>query len=126
MVFDAQRSKQEMAMKAQSSRHDMVLKTATTRSNIQNGAMKTASDAADTEDSGDTPDPEEMDLFGNKALASSMSEMSQAIVQMAQANAESQRMMAEGVAMLASELEHARTQPKQIVRGPDGRAVGVQ
>lgn len=126
MQFDAERSKQEMAIKAKSSRHDMVLKTATTRSNIENGKMKTASEAETEDDAGETPDPEEMDLFGNKALAQSMTEMSQAIVQMAQANAESQRMMAEGVATLGSELKDAMTKPKTIVRGPDGRAIGVQ
>jgi hypothetical protein len=48
------------------------------------------------------------------------------IAMMAQANAESQRMMAQGIAMLGSELKEAMTKPKQIVRGPDGRAIGVQ
>ncbi len=126
MAFDAERSKQEMALKAKSSRHDMMLKTATTRSNIENSAVKTASDAAETEDEGEAPDMEDMDLFGNKALANSMQAMSEAIVQMAQANAESQRMMAEGIAALGGELKDAMTKPKTIVRGPDGRAIGVQ
>lgn len=126
LQFDGERQKQEMALKAKSSRHDMVLKTATTRSNIQNGAVKTASEASEPEDDGEGPDMEEMDLFGNKALADSMTKMSEAIVQMAQANAESQRMMAEGVAMLGTEIKDAMTKPKIIVRGPDGRAIGVQ
>ncbi len=126
MVFDADRQKQEMALKAKSSRHDMVLKTATTRSNIQNGAVKTASEASESDDEGEDMDVEEMDLFGNKALAQSMQAMSEAIVQMAQANAESQRMMAQGISSLGSELKDAMTKPKTIVRGPDGRAIGVQ
>jgi uncharacterized membrane protein YqiK len=72
------------------------------------------------------PDAEEMDLFGNKALADSLTQMAQAMTEMARANAESQRMMAEGIAALGSELSQAMTKPKQIVRGPDGRAIGVQ
>lgn len=111
-----QMDKQRMAFDAQKSKHDMALKSATTRANIQNGAMKTASDAMDTEDSaGDAPDPEEMDLFGNKAVADAVVMMSQALVQMEKSNSESIRALAE-----------ALTKPKQIVRGPDGRAVGVQ
>jgi hypothetical protein len=125
MAFDADRSKQEMAMKARGQKHDMALKTATTRSNIENGAVKTASEASD-DDEGEGMDVEDMDLFGNKALAQSMQAMSEAIVQMAKANAESQRMMAEGIAGLGSELKDAMTKPKTIVRGPDGRAIGVQ
>ena len=126
MVFDADRQRQEMAMKAKSQTHDMALKTATTRAGIQNGAVKTASEASESDDEGEGMDVEDMDLFGNKALAQSMQAMSEAIVQMAQANAESQRMMAQGIAGLGSELKEAMTKPKTIVRGPDGRAIGVQ
>jgi len=34
--------------------------------------------------------------------------------------------MAQGVAALGGELREAMTKPKTIVRGPDGRAIGVQ
>lgn len=110
-----QMDKQRMAFDAQKSKHDMALKSATTRASIQHGAMKTASDAMDTEDSGDAPDLGETDLFGNKAIADAVVMMSQALVQMEKSNSESIRALAE-----------ALTKPKQIVRGPDGRAVGVQ
>ena len=126
MALDAERSKQEMALNAKTQRHNMVLKTAQTRVNMQ-AKTNSADDAEDAnEGETDAPDPEEMDLFGNKALADSMQAMSQAIVQMAHANAESQRMMAEGISGLGSELKDAMTKPKTIVRGPDGRAIGVQ
>lgn len=124
MAFDADRSKQEMALRAKSQRHDMALKTASTRVSMQSKAAPDGD--GEPEDEGEGVDVEEMDLFGNKALAGSMQAMSEAIVQMAQANAESQRMMAEGIAALGSELKDAMTKPKIIVRGPDGRAIGVQ
>lgn len=126
MAFDAERSKQEMALKAKSQRHDMVLKTASTRVAMQAKAAPEAEDDGESESEDEGMDVEEMDLFGNKALAGSMQAMSEAIVQMAQANAESQRMMAEGISSLGSELKDAMTKPKTIVRGPDGRAIGVQ
>jgi len=67
-----------------------------------------------------------MDLFGNRALADALTQMAQSMAQMAQANQESQRMMAEGIAALGAEIGQAMTKPKQIIRGPDGRATGVQ
>ena len=126
MVFEASRQKQEMALKTSSAKHDMALKAGQTRFNMQQQSSEQDSESEDTGDTTDAPDMEEMDLFGNKALADAMTEMSKAIVQMANANAESQRMMAEGVAALGSELKDAMTRPKQILRGPDGRAIGVQ
>lgn len=114
MAFDQERSKSDTAMKHQAMRHEMALKAGQSRV------------AMEGDEAGEMPDMEEMDLFGNKALAQSMQAMSEAIVQMAQANAESQRMMAEGIAALGGELKDAMTRPKQIVRGPDGRAIGVQ
>lgn len=119
MSFESERQKQEMGLKASSAKHDMAIKAGTARFDMQTKASEAG-------DGAEMSDMEDMDIFGNKALAESMTQMSQAIIQMAQANAESQRMMAEGVAALGSELKDAMTRPKQIVRGPDGRAIGVQ
>lgn len=124
MSFEQERMKSDTAMKHSAMKHEMALKAGSARMKMQQGAEPPESETED--DAGEGPDMEEMDLFGNKALAGSMQAMSEAIVQMAQANAESQRMMAEGIAMLGSELKDAMTKPKTIVRGPDGRAIGVQ
>jgi len=124
MAFDGERMRGEMALKASSAKSDMAIKASMARLDMQGRAAK---ESGESEDGGEEmPDAEDMDLFGNKALADSMTQMAQAITQMAQANAESQRMMAQGVAALGSELKEAMTKPKQIVRGPDGRAIGVQ
>lgn len=109
MGFEQERQRGDYDLKAKALRTEMALKA---------GTLKAEADGAEM--------PDDMDLFGNKALADSMSQMAQAITQMAQANAESQRMMAEGVAALGAELKSAMTKPKTIVRGPDGRAIGVQ
>ena len=124
MAFDQERMKSDTAMKHTAMKHEMALRAGSARVKMQQGSEPPESESED--DAGEGPDMEEMDLFGNKALAGSMEQMAQAIVQMAQANAESQRMMAEGIAMLGSELKDAMTKPKTIVRGPDGRAIGVQ
>lgn len=108
MVFDAKRQTSELMMKNKLARAEMKMTDPTSGADMQ-----------DTEE-------DDMDLFGNKAVADALSQMAQAMAQMAQANAESQRMMAEGVAALGAELKDAMTRPKQIVRGPDGRAIGVQ
>lgn len=112
MGFDHERMKGEMALKSQSARSDMAIKAGQAR--------------LDMEGENEAPESEDMDLFGNKALADSMTQMAQALTEMAKANAESQKMMAEGIASLGSELGQAMTKPKQIIRGPDGRAIGVQ
>lgn len=123
MAFEAQRQKHEMALKSSAAKHDMALKAGQTRLNMQQQASESN---GESEDQGEAPDMEEMDIFGNKALADALTQMAQSISVMAQANAQSQQMMAEGVAALGSELKDAMTRPKQIVRGPDGRAIGVQ
>jgi len=124
MAFDGERMKGEMALKASSAKADMGIKASMARLDMQGRASKQAGESED--DAGEMPEAEDMDLFGNKALADSMNQMAQALTVMAQANAESQRMMAEGIAALGSEIGQAMTKPKQIVRGPDGRAIGVQ
>lgn len=127
MAFDTERMKGEMSLKSQSAKADMAIKSASARLDMQGKATKAKVESEDeSEDEGEMPESEDMDLFGNKALADSMNQMAQALTQMAQANAESQRMMAQGIAMLGSELKDAMTKPKQILRGPDGRAIGVQ
>jgi hypothetical protein len=118
MAFDAERMKGEMALKASSAKADMGIKASMARLDMHGKASEI--------EGAEMPDTEDMDLFGNKALAESMNQMAQALTAMAKANAESQRMMAEGIAALGSELSQAMTKPKQIVRGPDGRAIGVQ
>jgi hypothetical protein len=125
MAFDAERMKGEMALKASSAKADMGIKASMARLDMQGKAAKQAGEAFEIEGA-EMPEAEDMDLFGNKALAESMTQMAQALTEMARANAESQRMMAEGIAALGSELSQAMTKPKQIVRGPDGRAIGVQ
>jgi hypothetical protein len=125
MAFDAERMKGEMALKASSAKADMGIKASMARLDMQGRAAKQAGEASEDEGA-EMPEAEDMDLFGNKALAESMTQMAQALTEMARANAESQRMMAEGIAALGSELSQAMTKPKQIVRGPDGRAIGVQ
>ena len=126
MMLERERAQQDMKLKATTAHQDMKIKATSARADIQGKAMKQASESETEDDGAELPDPEEMDLFGNKALADSLTQMAQAIAVMAQANAESQRMMAEGIAALGSELKDAMTKPKTIVRGPDGRAIGVQ
>lgn len=118
MAFDQERSRSETSMKHKAMKHELILKTGLARSEMKK--------AADSEGAGEMDDTEDEDLFGNKAVADALAQMSRALTQMAQANAESQRMMAEGIAALGSELSQAMSKPKQIVRGPDGRAIGVQ
>lgn len=74
------------------------------------------SDAGEVEVKGsETMDEQDMDLFGNRALSDAMTQMAQAITAMAQ-----------GVSDLGTRIEQSLSKPKRIVRGPDGRAVGVQ
>ncbi len=120
-----QRAKSDMAIKATSARADMAGKAMKTRADIQMKSAQAATESED-DDENEAPEAEDMDVFGNKALADSLTQMAQAITQMAQANQESQRMMAQGIAALGSELKEAMTKPKTILRGPDGRAIGVQ
>lgn len=108
MVFDAKRQTSELIMKNKLARAEMKMTDPTSGADMQ-----------DTEE-------DDLDLFGNKAVSDAIAQLAQAMTQMAQANAESQRMMAQGIAQLGSELRDAMTKPKQIVRGPDGRAIGVQ
>ena len=132
LMLEKERANSEMALKASSAKSDMAIKASMARMDMQGKASKYKAEAeaageSEVEDDGEEmPEAEDMDLFGNKALADALTQMSQAIAMMAQANAESQRMMAQGVAALGSELKEAMTKPKQIVRGPDGRAIGVQ
>ncbi len=132
LMLEQERANSEMALKAKSAKSDMAIKASMARLDMQGKASKYKAEAenageSESEDDGEEmPETEDMDLFGNKALADSLTQMSQAITIMAQANAESQRMMAEGVAALGAELKDAMTKPKTIVRGPDGRAIGVQ
>jgi hypothetical protein len=111
MGFEQERQRGELNLKAQSARSEMAIKA---------GMAK-----MDAEEEFDM-EGEDLDIFGNRALADSLTQMSQAITEMAKANAESQRMMAEGVSALGSELKDAMTRPKKLVRGPDGRAIGVE
>lgn len=128
MALEREKANQDMRLKATTAHQDMKIRATSARADIQGKAMKAkAEDGGETEDDvGELPDPEEMDLFGNRALADSLNQMAQAMAEMAKANQESQRMMAEGIAALGSELSQAMTKPKKIVRGPDGRAIGVQ
>lgn len=119
MMFDQERSRTETDMKHKAMRHELRLKTGLAAAGMKKKPLE-------GEESGEMDDSEDDDLFGNKSVANALSQMSQALAMMAQANAESQRMMAEGIAALGSELKDAMTKPKQIVRGPDGRAIGVQ
>ena len=125
MSMERERAQQDMKLRATSAHQDMKIKATSARADIQGKAMKQASES-DSEDVGELPDPEEMDLFGNRALADALTQMAQSMAQMAQANQESQRMMAEGIAALGAEIGQAMTKPKTILRGPDGRATGVQ
>lgn len=125
MSMERERAQQDMKLRATSAHQDMKIKATSARADIQGKAMKQASED-DGEDVGELPDPEEMDLFGNRALADALTQMAQSMAEMAKANQESQRMMAEGIAALGAEIGQAMTKPKKIVRGPDGRAIGVQ
>jgi hypothetical protein len=111
MGFEQERQRGEMNLKAQAARSDMAIKAGQ--------AKMSAEEEFDFKG-------EDLDIFGNKALSTALTQMAQAMTEMAKSNAESQRMMADGVAALGSELKEAMTKPKQIVRGPDGRAIGVQ
>lgn len=111
MGFEQERQRGEMNLKAQAARSDMAIKAGQ--------AKLSAEEAFDFKG-------EDLDIFGNKALSQALTQMAQAMTEMAKANQESQRIMAQGVAALGSELKEAMTKPKQIVRGPDGRAIGVQ
>jgi hypothetical protein len=126
IMIQRERADADMKLKATTAHQDMKIKATSARADIQGRAMKQASEAESDADGAEMPDPEDMDLFGNRALAESLAQMAQAMTEMAKANAESQRMMAEGIASLGSELSQAMTKPKQIVRGADGRAIGVQ
>lgn len=117
--FDQERSKQETALKHKAMKHELVLKTG-----LAKAGMKKAAEGEDTGEMDEEKD--DIDLFGNKKVSDALTQLSQALTQMAQANAESQRMMAEGIAALGAELKDAMTKPKEIVRGPDGRAIGVR
>jgi hypothetical protein len=111
MGFEQERMRGEMDLKAKSARSEMALKAGMAKVDAEEGFDLNG---------------EDLDIFGNKALSGALTQMAQAMSDMARSNAESQRMMAEGVAALGSELKEAMTKPKQIVRGPDGRAIGVQ
>jgi hypothetical protein len=117
MTFEHDRMQRESSLKQRAMTHELRLKTGLAAT----GMKKKPSD-------GEEPDEmeEDDDLFGNKAVADALKQMAQALAMMSQANAEGQRMMAEGIAALGSEIKEAMTKPKQIVRGPDGRAIGVQ
>jgi hypothetical protein len=123
MAFEQERSKSEASLKHRAMTHELRLKTGLAKAGMRK--------PADGEEPGEME--EDDDLFGNKAVADALSQMSQAIAmlaqsqaQLAQSQAESNRAMAESVAQMGADLKSAMTKPKQIVRGPDGRAVGVQ
>lgn len=111
MGFEQERQRGEMNLRAQSARSEMALKAGMAKLDAEEGFDLKG---------------EDLDIFGNKALSTALQQMAQAMTEMARSNAESQRMMAEGVAALGSELKEAMTKPKTIVRGKDGRAIGVQ
>lgn len=117
--MEQQRAQSDTALKHKAMKHELVLKTGLAKVGMKK--QNSEADGAEMDDSED-----DLDLFGNKAVSDAIAQLAQAMTQMAQANAESQRMMAQGIAQLGSELRDAMTKPKQIVRGPDGRAVGVQ
>jgi hypothetical protein len=117
MAFDQERQKADTAIKHRALKHELVLKTGLAKVGMKKDAEMGSEDSEMDDD---------LDLFGNKGVADAMAQLAQAMTQMAQANMESQRMMAEGIAALGAELKDAMTKPKQIVRGPDGRAIGVQ
>lgn len=121
MGFEQERMKGEMDLKLRSARSDLAIKANASRFDMQSKASEPGED-------GEMPEmPEgDMDIFGNKALADALTQMAQSMAVMAQANQESQRMLAEGIAALGSEIGQAMTKPKTILRGPDGRAIGVQ
>ena len=79
-------------------------------------------------------DPEKLsDMLHDKKLTSAIEQMTQALTslavaqaQMVQMQAASNEKIADSVAGMGAELRNALTKPKQIVRGPDGRAIGVK
>jgi hypothetical protein len=86
------------------------------QANDGDGSETSAASAVEIDiEDGDSMEEQDMDLFGNKALSDSMTEMARAVAA-----------MAEGVATLGVKIEQAMSRPKQIIRGPDGRAVGVR
>lgn len=126
MTFDQERSKTETALRHKAMKHELVLKTGLARAGMKkSGSEEGATDMEDGED--------DIDLFGNKAVSDALAQLSQALsvlansqAQLAQSQAESNRLLSESVARMGADLREAMTKPKQIVRGPDGRAVGVQ
>lgn len=126
MNFDQECFKSEAAMKQKALRHELVLKTGLAKVGMKKAESEGESEIMDSED-------DDLDLFGNKAVSDVIAQLSQAMTilaqsqaQLAQSQAESNRMLAESMAQMGSELQAALTKPKQIVRGPDGRAIGVQ
>ena len=108
MSFDKERSEQDLQLKERTSQREMGLKSDMAKMDMA-VAIK------------DNPD-----AFGNKDLAAALQEMAKAIVVTAQSNAESNKIVAEGIGQLGAELRDALTKPKMLMRGPDGRAMGVQ
>jgi hypothetical protein len=66
------------------------------------------------------------DVFGHGELAKAIETMAEAIATMAQSNQQSNQMTAEAIATMGSEIKDGLSRPKTLVRGPDGRAIGVQ
>lgn len=118
MALQMDRERMGFEQERQRGEHDLKAKALKTEMALKAGTLKVEADGAEM--------PDDMDLFGNKALSVSLNQMALALAQLAQSQQESQRMMAEGIAALGQEIGRAMTKPKQIVRGPDGRAIGVQ
>lgn len=97
--------REKMGFEQERQKGEFELKSKQMRSEMALKAGKVASEDGESDD----------DIFGNKAIANALTEMANATTQ-----------MAEGVATLGSELKEALTKPKSIIRGPDGRAIGVQ
>ena len=121
MQMSAQLEQQKMAAQIQLERERLQAQIKLKRIEVRQKAVAERVEGDDGEapdieiEGADDMDEQDMDLFGNKALSDAMTEMARSISAMAQ-----------GVAALGLKIEESMSRPKTIVRGPDGRAIGVR
>lgn len=90
-------------------------------------SLQLARQALEPNENGEVDEMRLKNLFnGDEQLAQAMVEMSNSIREMAQSNQQSNQMMAQAINSMGEQIKEAMERPKQIVRGPDGRAIGVQ
>ena len=109
LAFDQERHKADMQMASEKQNHDFLLRGID--ANMQGGPE------------GKPPDLKSLgSMMGVDGMQSAVAQLSQGLQQLQQSQAQQTQMLAQALEQLGQSM----SRPRSIVRGPDGRAMGVQ